>query len=106
VNTGTLIADASPTAMLLVRDLRNILREEIRAVLAEQKINPNIPNGFHSDLTDLPYLDIKQAAKLARLAVSTLRVYIRKGQLKPQRKNRKIIITRSELDRFLSAEST
>jgi len=110
VNTETLITDASPAVMRAVRDLRNILceeiREETRAVLTEQKINPNIPNGFHSDSTDAPYLDVKEAAKLARLGVSTLRVYIRKGQLKPRRIGRKIIISRAELDRFLSTEPT
>jgi excisionase family DNA binding protein len=86
------ITDASPAVMLAVPDLRNIVREEIRAVLAEQKINP--------------YLNVKEAAKLATVAESTIRLYIRQGKLKSQKWGRRIVISRVELDRFLGMENT
>ena len=49
-----------------------------------------------------PYLTVREAADLARLATSTVRLYIRKRKLKAQKVGRRVIIARCELEAFLS----
>jgi excisionase family DNA binding protein len=49
-----------------------------------------------------PYLTVKEAAEFARIAPSTIRLYIRKRQLRAQKVGRRVIIATSELENFLS----
>ena len=53
-----------------------------------------------------PYLSVKEAAEFARLAPSTIRLYIRKGKLKAQKVGRRVIISRGDLEAFLSRNPT
>ena len=48
-----------------------------------------------------PYLTIKEAADLARLAPPTIRLYIRKRGLRAHKVGRRVIIKREELIAFL-----
>ena len=50
-------------------------------------------------------LTVPEAADLARVAPSTIRLYIRKGHLKPQKVGRRVILSRTELERFLGSQS-
>ena len=53
-----------------------------------------------------PYLSVSEAAELGRVAPSTIRLYIRKGQLKRQKVGRRVIVSRAELERFLGSQSS
>jgi len=50
-----------------------------------------------------PNLTVKEAADLARLAPSTIRLYIRKRQLKAHKVGSRVIIKRTDLERFVEA---
>jgi len=50
-----------------------------------------------------PYLTVKEAAKLSRLGPSTIRLYIRKRELKALRVGERVIIKRTDLEGFLEA---
>jgi excisionase family DNA binding protein len=49
-----------------------------------------------------PYLTVKEAADFGRLALSTVRLYIRQRKIKAQKVGRRVIIAREELEAFLS----
>ena len=101
------VTDSDPSVTLTVGGLRKLLREEIKAVLAEQNDQPSLRRSGDSNATAaMPYLTVQEAAKLSRIAVSTIRLYVRKGMLRPQRVGRRIVISRGELDRFMSREAT
>lgn len=57
-------------------------------------------SGPQSDRT---YLTVAQAAELAGLGPSTIRLYIRRRQLRAQKVGRRVLIKRSDLERFLEA---
>ena len=100
------VTDSDPLVTLTVGGLRKLLREEIKAVLAEREHQPSLARSGDSKVTAaMPYLTVQEAAKLSRIAVSTIRLYIRKGKLRPQKVGRRIVISRAELDRFMSPEA-
>jgi len=74
--------------------LRRIVREEIREALREHQPGKQNQN---------PYLTIKEAAQLSRLASSTIRLYIRQRKLSALREGRRVIIKRKDLEMFLEA---
>ena len=100
------VTDSDPSVTLTVGGLRKLLREEIKAVLAEQEHQQTFLSNTTSEAVSMPYLTVQEAAKLSRIAVSTIRLYVRKGMLRPQRVGRRIVISRGELDRFMSREAT
>jgi len=101
------VTDSDPSVTLTVGGLRKLLREEIKAALAEQEYQHTFPRSANeSEAVSMPYLTVQEAAKLSRIAVSTIRLYVRKGMLRPQRVGRRIVISRGELDRFMSREAT
>lgn len=100
------VTDSDPSVTLTVGGLRKLVREEIKAVLADQRNQPSSQRSTTGNQPSaMPYLTVKEAADLARIAVSTIRLYIRKGRLRPQRVGlgRRIVISRGELERFLGA---
>jgi len=99
------VTDSDPSVTLTVGGLRKLLREEIKAVLAEQEHQQTFPSNTTSEAVSMPYLTVQEAAKLSRIAVSTVRAYIRKGKLRPQRVGRRIVISRAELEKFLAGTS-
>jgi excisionase family DNA binding protein len=101
------MADSSPSVTLTVGQLREVIRQEIRSAM-NQNISVSVGQDNLTAINSLnskPYLSIPEAADLARVAVSTIRLYIRKGRLKTQKVGRRIIISRAELEKFLDAES-
>lgn len=74
--------------------IRSVVREEIRAALAEQPPR----NGAVSDV----YLSITKAAKVADVAPGTIRAWIRAGRLPARRAGRVYRIGRAELEAFLA----
>jgi excisionase family DNA binding protein len=91
--------DSTPAFTLTKGQLRELIREEVQSAIAKVngvRLNPE-PGGSQK-----PYLTVKEAADFARLAPSTMRLYIRKRRLKAQRVGRRVIIARGELEAFLS----
>jgi len=89
--------EAIPKAAMEVL-FRRIIREELQAVIRQ--------NGHQiSKLIELatPYLTVKEAAKLSRLGTSTIRLAIRRRQLKANQVGSRVIIKRTDLEKFLEA---
>jgi excisionase family DNA binding protein len=102
------MADSSPSVTLTVGQLREVIRQEIRSAM-NQNISVSVGQDSLTAINSLnskPYLSIPEAADLARVAVSTIRLYIRRGRLKAQKVGRRVIVNRAELENFLQAEST
>ena len=76
-------------------ELKEIVKEAIQA--ANQ-------NGHRCNIVTEPaksYFKIAEAAKFSCLADSTIRFYMRKGQLKALKVGSRVIIKREDLDTFL-----
>jgi len=86
--------------------LKEILEPWLREVL-HQELEKVINNGqsgdrlLTADQTLTPYLTIKEAACLSRLAPSTIRLYIRKRELKAHQVGSRVIIKRADLEQFV-----
>jgi len=87
----------------LIEMIRKAVREELQALTG---LNGK-GGGFRMDPAAgknpelKPYLTIKEAADLVRLAPPTIRLYIRKGGLRAHKVGRRVIIKREELIDFL-----
>ncbi len=82
----------------LLEAIREAVRAEIRAASTE--------NGHVSQKpTETPkiYLTIKDAADISRLGSSTIRLYIRKRELRACQVGSRVIIKRTDLEKFLEA---
>ena len=94
-NPSTILGEA------LLGAIREAARGEIQAVLSQ--------NGFEGKKSlevANPYLTVREAANLSRLGQSTIRLVIRKGELKAHPVGRRVIIKRTDLEKFLEAHST
>jgi excisionase family DNA binding protein len=98
------VTDSTPFVMLNVEQFRQVIRQEILAVMT-QKTSSHKKLTQDNSLKDRAYLKVSEAAKLTTLAPSTIRLYIRRGKLKAEGIGRRRIISRAELDRFLKAEA-
>ena len=95
VPNNTSSHDSALAVTLTVGELRALVREEVQA--ANQ-------NGHRCKMsTELAksYFKIAEAAKFSCLADSTIRFYMRKGQLKALKVGSRVIIKREDLDTFL-----
>jgi len=79
-------------------EIRRIIRQEIRAVIVQ---NEHGPDNSHE--TSKPYLTVKEAAEVSRFGPSTIRLAIRRRQLKALQVGSRIIIKRADLERYLEA---
>lgn len=80
--------------------IRQAVREEIRAVMGQ-----NGHGGKTANETPKPYLTIKEAADISRLGPSTVRLLIRKRELKALQVGRRVIIKRTDLEKYLESHS-
>ncbi len=91
-STHTVLGEA------LLQGIRQAVREEIRAVYGQ--------NGHQDKIsveTANPYLTVKEAAKLSRIGSSTIRLYIRKRELRACQVGSRVIIKRADLEKFLES---
>jgi len=88
INLGAVLGDA------IVEAIRQAVREEVRQAVG---------NGTGKHETKTPYLTIKEAADFSRLAPSTLRLAIRKRELRSLKVGSRVIIKRTDLETFLEA---
>ena len=93
------LQETTPAVMLTVTQLRQLLREEIGRLVA-----PRVA-GVEAEQPPA-YLTVEQAADVSSLAPSTIRLHIRKGGLKASKVGRRVIISRTELERFLRVNPT
>jgi excisionase family DNA binding protein len=100
---SNLIPDSRPSVMLSVGEFRDLLQQEIHAAFSKHSGFGGSENGASpvQGSATQPYLTVKEAADLTRLAASTIRLYIRKGELKAQKVGRRIILSRAEIEKLL-----
>lgn len=91
----------------LDQHLAAIIREAVHTELAEI-----IHTEIQSALSELggmaaqePYLDVTAAARAAHCHPQTIRLYVKKGQLPAKRIGKRVLISRIDLDNFLSQKS-
>lgn len=82
--------------------VRDVVREEVRAALAEHTGGTQRRNA--DPLSDDGYLSIARAARFADVAPGTLRRWIRSGRLPVRRAGRVYRVARVELEDFLVRE--
>jgi len=90
------IDDSSLSVTLTVGQLKALVRVEIEKAVGQ--------NGHqHSKPMEpaTPYLTIKEAAKLSRLGDSTIRLAIRRRQLRANQVGNRVIIKRTDLEQFV-----
>jgi excisionase family DNA binding protein len=103
-NQANITSGPSILGEALLGAIRQVVREEIKAAMSE----PTTKGKPHSRprARSKPYLNVKQAAEMACLAPSTVRLYIRKGKLKAHNVGRRVVIARGDLDTFLTLNPT
>ena len=77
--------------------IRPIVREELRAALILNS------RDAAQSVSDKSFLSVKHAAETSGLGASTIRLAIRRRQLRAQRVGRRVLIKRSDLESFLEA---
>jgi len=92
------ILDSNLAVTLTVGQLREIIRREIERAQVLNGHEGKKPAG-----TADPFLTIKEAANLSRLGTSTIRLYIRKRELRACQVGSRVIIKRTDLEQFLEA---
>ncbi len=89
---GKILGDA------FLEAIRQAVREEYQALMSQYGHGVENP-------TEIPkcYLTIKEAADVSRLGPSTIRLYIRKRELKAHQVGSRVIIKRTDLEGFLES---
>jgi excisionase family DNA binding protein len=91
-------APETPAFTLTEGQLRKLIREEVKtAIIAVGNRNPKAESGAGPKV----YLTVKEAADFARVAPSTIRLYIRKRQLGARKVGRRVIVAKGDLEDFL-----
>ena len=81
-----------------IEAIRQAVREEIRQALSDNGYRSNKPLEMGT-----PYLTIREVANISRLGQSTIRLLIRKRELKAHKVGERVIIKRTDLERFLES---
>jgi excisionase family DNA binding protein len=91
-------------------DPNNSLAEALAAIIkpivtqaVREAMNLNHHGAMQSGTTEKSFLTVKRAAETSGLGSSTIRLLIRKRQLKAQKVGRRVLIKRSDLEKFLEA---
>ncbi len=98
----TVVSAPNNTPSLLGEAFRSELEEIVKKAVREAMGQ----NGHGGEKpTEIPkcYLTIKEAADISRLGPSTIRLFIRKRELKAHQVGSRVIIKRSDLEGFLES---
>ncbi len=95
------IGDSTPAVTLTVGQQKALIREVVNEALG-QNGHGRVGAGRPSEASR-PYLTVKEAAEMARLAPSAIRLFIRKRELKAHKVGSRVIIKRTDLEGFLEA---
>jgi excisionase family DNA binding protein len=82
-------------AEALAAIIKPIVKEAVREAM---KLNSRGASQFRADKS---FLTIKQAAETSGLEASTIRLAIRKRQLRAQKVGRRVLVKRNDLESFL-----
>ena len=92
-----------------MNDPTNTLAEALAAIIkpivkeaVREALNLN-SRGAAQSAADKSFLTVKQAAETAGLGASTIRLAIRKRQLRAQKVGRRVLVKRNDLESFLEA---
>ena len=85
-------------AEALVAIIKPILKEAVR-----EAMNLNSSGEAENTATNKSFLTVKQAAETSGLGASTIRLSIRKRQLRAQKVGRRLLVKRIDLEKFLEA---
>ena len=102
-NQANITSGPSIFGEALLGEFRQIIREELQAVI---KLTSRPGPTDKPKRINKPYLSVKEAAKMATLAPSTIRLYIRKGKLKAHKVGRRVLIAKADLESFLRMNPT
>jgi excisionase family DNA binding protein len=91
-------APETPAFTLTEGQLRKLIREEVQTAIIAAG---NGGSNAEPCASPKPYLTVKEAADFARVAPSTIRLYIRKRQLRARKVGRRVIVAKGELEAFL-----
>jgi len=98
MNKGTM-QESTPSVTLSVGQLKALIREVVNEALS-QNGHGRVGAGRPSEASR-PYLTVKEAADMARLAPSAIRLFIRKRELMAHKVGSRVIIKRTDLEAFL-----
>ena len=96
------MSEPNSTSFLLGEALAAILKPIVKEAVREAMGQ----NGHGGEkLTEIPkcYLTIKEAADISRLGPSTIRLFIRKRELKAHQVGSRVIIKKTDLEGFLES---
>jgi excisionase family DNA binding protein len=88
----------SSLAEALAAILKPIVKEAVREAMGFSE-----REARQGKSTDKAFLTVKQTAETSGLGSSTIRLLIRKRQLRAQKVGRRVLVKRSDLERFLEA---
>jgi excisionase family DNA binding protein len=86
----------------LAEALAAIIKPIVKEAVLEALGNGGRRNE-ESTRSDKTFLTVKQAAKTSALGASTIRLAIRRRQLRAQKVGRRVLVKRSDLENFLEA---
>jgi excisionase family DNA binding protein len=86
-------------AEALAAILKPIVKEAVR-----EAMNTSTSGVERMVTVDKSFLTIKQAAETSGLGASTIRLAIRRRQLRAQRVGRRVLVKRGDLETFLEAD--
>lgn len=92
----------SPPIDTLAEALAAIIKPIVKEAVREA-MNLN-PGGTAQSATNKSFLTVKQAAETSGLGASTIRLAIRRRQLRAQRVGRRVLVKRGDLESFLEAD--
>ena len=90
----------------LNNSLSEALADIIKPIVEDalwRALNINPREGRRGASADKAFVNIKKAAEISGLGPSTIRLYIRRGQLRAQKVGRRVLIKRSDLEAFLES---
>ena len=79
--------------------IKPIVKEAVREALSS-------PVPANTVVTNKSFLTVKQCAEVSGLGISTIRLYLRRRKIPAQKVGRRILIKRTDLDRFLESNPT
>lgn len=84
-------------AEALAAIIKPIIKEAVREAMA------SIPGTDLPTTAEKSFLTVKEAAEVSGLGASTVRLAIRKRQLRANKVGRRVLVKRSDLENFLEA---
>jgi excisionase family DNA binding protein len=91
-------ASDNSLAEALAAIIKPIVKEAVR-----EAMNLNLRGAIQAGVAEKAFLTVKQATEHSGLGSSTIRLLIRKRQLGAQKVGRRVLIKRTDLERFLEA---